>query len=130
MAQPQISQQELARFSRVTVLLFNRVTVYSANHPYTKETLDQFHQVVELLLDSVSPIVLLLVHDQLSIDDEPLDPRINVLRVLAKNHHVHFLRMLYGAGRSRDVLDGPDAGVEVEALPQERKKRPLAIAAL
>ena len=82
MAQPKISQQELVRFSRVTVLLFNRVTVYSVNHPYTKETLDQFHQAVEQMLNSVSPIVLLLVHDQLSIDDEPLDPRINVGKIV------------------------------------------------
>jgi GGDEF domain-containing protein len=82
MAQPKISQQELVKFSRVTVLLFNRVTVYSVNHPYTKETLDQFHQAVEQMLSSVSPIVLLLVHDQLSIDDEPLDPRINVGKIV------------------------------------------------
>jgi hypothetical protein len=82
MAQSKISQQELVRFSRITVLLFNRVTVYSVNHPYTKETLDQFHQAVEQMLNSVSPIVLLLVHDQLSIDDEPLDPRINVGKIV------------------------------------------------
>ena len=82
MAQSKISQQELARFSRVTVLLFNRVTVYSVDHPYTKETLDQFYQAVEQMLHSVSPIVLLLLHDQLSIDDEPLDPRINVSKIV------------------------------------------------
>ncbi len=127
MAQPKISQQELARFSRVTVLLFNRVTVYSANHPYTKETLDQFYESVEEMLNSVSPIVLLLVHDKLSIDDEPLDPRINVSKIvthfkktgiqsisfekgLDKNELRTFLEVFTG------VLKYPDAEAMKKAL--------------
>src|SRR4029077_2716628 len=47
-----------------------------------------------------------------------LDAGVNVFRVLAKDHHVHFLRMLHGRGNALKVLDGPETNEKIEHLPE------------
>ena len=51
------------------------------------------------------------------------DARVNVLRIFAEDHHVHFLRMLYRGRDARKILDGPQADVEVEQLAQRDVER-------
>ena len=84
MPEARISKQEMHRFSRVIVMLFNRATMYQSSHPYVQQTIDEFFQVLSKLLDKISPLVFILNRDQLFIDEEPLDPRIIVTKII--NH--------------------------------------------
>ena len=84
MSDAKITKQEMHRFSRVIVMLFNRATMYQSNHPYVQQTIDEFFQVLGQLIDKVSPIVFILNREQLFIDEEPLDPRIIVTKII--NH--------------------------------------------
>ncbi len=84
MPETRISKQEMHRFSRVIVMLFNRATMYQSTHPYVQQTTDEFFQVLNKLLDKISPLVFILNRDQLFIDEEPLDPRIIVTKII--NH--------------------------------------------
>ncbi len=47
-----------------------------------------------------------------------LDAGVDVLGVLAEDHHVELLRMLHRAGHAAVVLHRADAGVEIERLAQ------------
>src|SRR6266581_468764 len=57
-----------------------------------------------------------------------LDAGVNVFRVLAKDHHVHFLRMLHGGGDTLKVLDGPETNEKIEQLPERDVERTNAAA--
>src|ERR1700730_14961706 len=57
-----------------------------------------------------------------------LDAGVNVFRVLAKDHHVHFLRMLHGRGDTFEVLDGPETNEKIEHLPERNVERTNAAA--
>ena len=82
MPEPKITKQELYGFSRTLVLLFNRATMYPVHHPYIKQSIDEFYLVIEQLLKSVSPLVFIMNREQLFIDEEPLDPRIIVSKIV------------------------------------------------
>lgn len=75
-------KRNLGQFGRALSLLLNRATMYQANHPYFKESLDSFYSVAEELLSSVSPLAFILTQERFFIDEEPLDPRINVGRMI------------------------------------------------
>ena len=82
MPEPKITKQALYGFSRTLVLLFNRATMYQVDHSYVKQTIDELHRMIEELLESVSPLVFIMNRGQLFIDEEPLDPRITVSRIV------------------------------------------------
>src|SRR5439155_5534625 len=46
----------------------------------------------------------------------PLDPGVDVLRVLPEDHHVHVLGPLHRAGHALEIADGAEADVQVELL--------------
>src|SRR5256712_1258082 len=52
-----------------------------------------------------------------------LDARIDVLDVLAEDHHIELPRLLHGRRHAFEVAHGPDAGVEVEHLAQRDVER-------
>ncbi len=62
----------------------NRATMYQADHPYFRDALDSFFTVAEDLIQQMSPLVFILSQERFFIDEEPLDPRINVARLV--NH--------------------------------------------
>jgi len=82
MSDIKISKQETDRFSRVIVMLFNRATMYQANHPYVQQSIDELYTILVQLLPKVSPLVFIMSREQLFIDEEPLDPRIIVAKVI------------------------------------------------
>ena len=83
MPEPKISKQEFGKFGRTLSLLFNRATMYQMDHPYVKQSMDDFHPFVEKLLTSISPLVFAMNREQFFIDEEPLDPRITVNRMVS-----------------------------------------------
>ena len=57
-----------------------------------------------------------------------LDAGVDVLGVLAEDHHVHVLGRLDRRGHAREVAHRADAGVEVELLPERHVERAEAAA--
>ena len=51
------------------------------------------------------------------------DSSVNVLRVLAKNHHVHLFRMLHGRGDTFEILDRPQTDEKIEKLTERDVER-------
>src|SRR5262249_44349142 len=58
----------------------------------------------------------------------PLDTRVDVLGVLAEDHHVHVLGPLHRARHAREVAHGAQADVEVQLLAQRDVQRADAAA--
>lgn len=74
---------QLAQIGRSLSLVFNRAFMYQANHPYIQESIEGVYQALGKLLHKLSPLVFILNREQFYVDEEPLDPRINVDRMVA-----------------------------------------------
>ena len=77
MTESQVDTDKLARFGRSFFMIFNRVTMYDANHPYCKQAYEEFLPVVQETLKAHSPLTFMMNQDQFFLGDEPLDSRIN-----------------------------------------------------
>ncbi len=77
-------KNQLAQFGRSLSLFLNRATMYKSDHPYFKDALESFFSVADELMQRMSPLVFIMSQGRFFIDEEPLDPRINVARLV--NH--------------------------------------------
>ena len=84
MKESETNKQQLAIFGRTFVLVFNRSFMYSPNHPFQIEAINSIYQAMTKLLDTVSPSVFILNREQFYMDEEPLDPRLSVSKMV--NH--------------------------------------------
>lgn len=82
MVDKKVTKEHLARFGRIFTLLLNRATMYQASHPYILQTLEEFNNTLEQLLGSISPLVFILNRNQFFLDEDPIDPRINVTKIV------------------------------------------------
>ena len=82
-AEKETFKQQLANFGRTFALVFNRSFMYSASHPFQAESINTAHKTLTQLLQNVSPTVFIMNGDKFHIDEEPLDPRVNVTKILA-----------------------------------------------
>jgi GGDEF domain-containing protein len=98
------TKNQLAQLGRDLALLFNRAMMYQPNHPFVERSIDTFYQSAVNLLDSMAPLVFILNHDVFFLDEEPLDPRLNVSRLvtLFKNHGIQSISFERGLEK-RDV---------------------------
>jgi hypothetical protein len=76
-------KDNLGRFGRAFALLLNRTLMYEAKHPYIKQSVAEVVALATPLLGMISPLVFILNRDQFYIDEEVLDPRINISRTAA-----------------------------------------------
>jgi hypothetical protein len=104
MPESKASKQEFARFGRILSLLFNRATMYQMDHPYVKQSMDEFHPFVEKLLTSISPLVFAMNREQFFIDEEPLDPRITVNRMVAHFKKAEIQSISFYEGMTKNEL--------------------------
>lgn len=74
---------KLGHFGRSLSLLLNRTLMYQASHPLIKQSVSDVKTAAERLLEELSPLVFILNKGQFYIDEEQLDPRINVSRIAA-----------------------------------------------
>lgn len=77
------SKMQLSQFGRTLSLVFNRAFMYQANHPYFRESIEGVYQALGKILYKLSPLVFILNREQFYVDEEPLDSRINVDRMVA-----------------------------------------------
>jgi hypothetical protein len=75
------TKERLAIFGRTLALLMNRTLMYQANHPTIKQTITEVTNLATQLMELVSPLVFILNRGLFYIDEEALDPRINVSRI-------------------------------------------------
>jgi hypothetical protein len=71
----------LAQFGRLFALMLNRSLMYQVSHPMVRDSLKEVMAASEALLDRISPLVFILNRSQFYVDEQPLDPRINVKRI-------------------------------------------------
>ncbi len=83
MKEDEANKQQLSQFGRTLLLVFNRSFMYQANHPYLQESIEGVHEALRKLLIKLTPLVFILNREQFYVDEEPLDPRINVDRMVA-----------------------------------------------
>jgi hypothetical protein len=72
---------KLARFGRALALLLNRGMMYQMSHPMIQDSITEAHKSVREILSQSAPVVFILNRGQFFVDEEPLDPRINVKRI-------------------------------------------------
>jgi len=65
------------------VLLFNRVSMYGVGHPFSVHAVDECHKALLELLRVTAPVVLIHARGQFFLEDEPLDPSLNVSKMSA-----------------------------------------------
>lgn len=83
MAKEKLKKTEFDRIGRSFSLLFNRSTMYQAEHPYTAQSIKDFSKTIGSGLAVQSPLVIIMNRDQFFIEEEPLDPRLNVTRMVS-----------------------------------------------
>ena len=87
------TKNQLSQFGRTISLLFNRSMMYQPNHPFVEQSIDMFYEGAVNLLTIISPLVFILNREEFFVDEEPLDPRLNVGRLvmLFKNNGIQSL---------------------------------------
>jgi len=83
MKESELNKQQFANFGRTFALVFNRSFMYNAKHPFQIEAIDKAYQALAQLLQTNSPVVFILNREQFYVDEEPLDPRLSVSRIVA-----------------------------------------------
>ncbi|MBN2418276.1 MAG: hypothetical protein JXL81_02745, partial [Deltaproteobacteria bacterium] len=78
----EIDKRLLANFGRSFTILLNRCFMYSANHPFLVDAISSTHQVLDQALQGISPTVFILNGEQFYVDEEPLDPRLSVSKIV------------------------------------------------
>jgi hypothetical protein len=83
MKDSELNKQQFANFGRSFALVFNRSFMYNTNHPFQIEAIDTAYQSLAQLLKTNSPVVFILNRERFYVDEEPLDPRLSVSRIVA-----------------------------------------------
>lgn len=83
MAEPKASSGDYTKISRMVCMLLNRSMMYKADHPQIRDAADQLYKELMSQLPRLASLSLILHQDQLYLDEEPVDPRINVGRIVA-----------------------------------------------
>jgi len=78
-----INKQKLFNFGRSFLLLFNRSIMYDANHAYCQQAVDQLLPTLLPILTTHSPLVFTMNQEQMFVDEEPVDQRINTSKMVA-----------------------------------------------
>ncbi len=76
-------KNKAAQFGRVFTLLLTRALMYNSAHPVIKQSVEDVLKVTNRILEHTSPLVFILNRDRFFVDEEALDPRINVNRLVA-----------------------------------------------
>ncbi len=117
---------KLARFGRSLALLLGRGLMYQASHPMVRDSVNELHKVAELIFPSISPLVFILNREQFYVDEEMLDPRVNVKRIatLFKTHGIQSVSFEEGLKISEidifiDIFSSMTISTDAEAIKDD-----------
>jgi len=88
------------------LLMFNRSSMYKLEHPYTRTAISEFHQSLTEALTLISPVVILMSHDQLFVEEQPFDARLNTSRLAAHFKRVAIQSVSFEQGLAEEELHG------------------------
>ncbi len=104
MPDTKIDTQKLFIFGRAFVLLFNRSTMYDTNHPYCQQAIDQLIPILQAVLKTHSPLVFIMNQEQLFVEEEPVDPRVNIGKMISYLKKTEIQSISFYNGIDRDEL--------------------------
>lgn len=78
-----ISKQLADKIGRLFNLIFNRATMYNIDHPTTNQSISDFFQAMSEGLVSTTLLTIILNRDQIFVEDEALDHRVNPMRLVS-----------------------------------------------
>jgi hypothetical protein len=104
--------------------------MYQPDHPYFRDALESFFTVAEDLINQMSPLVFILSQERFFIDEEPLDPRINVSRLVTyfKKAGIQSVSFYKGLRKNElrqfmevftSIQQYPDADAMIRAIEQK-----------
>ncbi len=115
-----------ARFGRTFALLLNRCLMYQKNHPMVKNSIKDVHRQIEILFNQISPVVFILNRELFYVDEEQLDPRLNVKRIvhLFKTHGLQSVSFETGLTESEisifiDIFSSMTVDTNAESVKKE-----------
>lgn len=82
MAEIKLQKKVVDKIGRIFAMFFNRAVMYNMNHPFTTQSMADFYKAIQPELKTYSPIVIIMHKDAFFIEDEPMDPRVNVSKML------------------------------------------------
>jgi hypothetical protein len=97
-------KKQLDQFGRSIALLLNRAFMYQADHPYLIDSIESTCAVLNQLLTKISPLVFILNRDQFYIDEEPVDPRVNLQRMAVHFKKADIESISFYKGVNKDEL--------------------------
>jgi hypothetical protein len=130
MSGQKMSKEDYARIIRLVCLLLNRAMMYKADHPHIKDAIINLHKDLTALAPGFSSLVLLLNRDQLFLDEEPVDPRINTSRIVALFKKTRVQSISFAAGIAVeefqtliDILTAPQKYTDCDKMTEELNSR-------
>lgn len=130
MAAQKIHNLKINHLGRILTALFNRATMYHAHHPYTRQSIDTVYAAMHPLLETLSPMVFNMNREQLFIDDEPLDIRTNINRIVEafKKAGIQSISFYEGVTKTElrtfiELFSSPKKFRTAEAIQKELSKK-------
>jgi hypothetical protein len=106
MQRPGPSQQAFQKLGRAFNLLFMRATIYSVDHPSGMQAFWEFYRTVSEGLAIRSPLTLILDRGLFLVDEEPLDPRLNVSKMGAHFSRAGIQSLTFEKGLGENEIKG------------------------
>jgi GGDEF domain-containing protein len=105
MPETKINKQKLFHVGRFFLMLFNRSMMYDANHPYCQHAIDQLLPALLPILVTRSPVVFTMNQEQIFVDEEPVDQRVNTSKMVAffKKTEIQSISLYNGIDRDELV---------------------------
>jgi len=105
MTKPKLKKQTVDKIGRTFALLFNRLVMYNLDHPFTVESMNNYYKTITDGLSTFSPIVLIMHQEQFFIEDEPLDSRINLSKMVIHFKKAGIQSISFEKGMKSDELN-------------------------
>ena len=99
-----INKHKIFDFGRFFVLLFNRSIMYEVNHAYCQQAIDQLLPTLLPILITRSPLVFTMYQEQMFVDEEPVDPRVNTGKMVAYFKKTEIQSISFYNGIDRDEI--------------------------
>ncbi|MDX2440986.1 MAG: hypothetical protein QNK40_10600 [Desulfobacterales bacterium] len=105
MTKPKLMKQTVDKIGRAFALLFNRLVMYNLDHPFTVDSMKNYYKTITEGLSTFSPIVLIMNQEQFFIEEEPLDSRINLSKMVIHFKKAGIQSISFEKGMKSDELN-------------------------
>ncbi|RPJ75386.1 MAG: hypothetical protein EHM15_03710, partial [Desulfobacteraceae bacterium] len=105
MASTQSIKKGYHKAGKSFVLMFNRVSMYGPGHPFSVQAANEFFVSFKELLEITSPVVLIYTRNQFCLEDEPLDPNLNVFKISSHFKKADISSISIESGLEKDEVD-------------------------